>query len=159
MNCASIWSTVRERLVTKLDSDTYQRYLAGVVPLSFDSVKGVITLGVLNDFVALWLDSNYKEIVVEVLDEILARKIDIKFEPGHDIALESPAADNTKKQGGKQRVARDSAEKQELFCRPDFTFDTFVVGNNNRICHAAALAVTKNREKRITRFSYTGASG
>ena len=147
MDCTTIWSAAQERLITKLDSDTYQRYLAGVVPLSFDSVKGVITLGVLNDFVALWLDSNYKAIVVEVLDEILVRKIDIKFEPGHDIALESQAKRNMKKQVNNQRSVHESREVREIYYRPDFTFDTFVVGNNNRICHAAALAVTKKPGK------------
>jgi len=147
MECVTIWKAVEEKLLTKVDTDTYERYLAGVVPLSFDPVKSEIRLGVLNDFVALWLDSNYHEIISEVLFDVLDKKIKIRFEGGHipTCASESKPINGTKK--SKARSTKGREEPVEYSYRPDFTFDTFVVGNNNRICHAAALAVAENPGK------------
>ena len=147
MDCTTIWSAVQERLITKLDSDTYQRYLSGIVPLSFYPEKNQIILGVLNDFVALWLDSNYKEIIVEVLEKVLSQRIDIKFEPGHDINLNPQTNENKNGEKVHIRAVNEGTKTGPLQYRPDFTFDSFVIGNNNRICHAAALAVTKKPGK------------
>ena len=150
MEFSTIWSAVKERLHSKLDTDTYERYLAGLVPLTFDSTKNLITLGVLNDFVALWLDSNYKDIIVDVLNEVVGQKINIKFEAGHEIASKSAANkgihDNPNDSDSVEKTT-DKMESSETQYRPDFTFDTFVVGNNNRIVHAAALAVAKKPGK------------
>ena len=139
MDVAAIWSQVEDRLTSKLDADTYSRYLAGVVPLSYDQENHAIKFGVLNDFVALWLDSNYKNIISEVLEEILGKRVEITFEGGHEIKIvcEKPTPST---------LLEHESRKDSQY-RPDFTFDSFIVGNNNRICNAAAIAVTERPGK------------
>ena len=147
MECATLWSAVKERLATQLDTDTYERYLAGIVPLSFDSTRNLITLGVLNDFVALWLDSNYKDIIADVLNEVIGQKVNITFEAGYEQKSEPEIKKDIKNSPVDLIEASNKMESREIQYRPDFTFDTFVIGNNNRIVHAAALAVAKKPGK------------
>ncbi len=146
MACTAIWTSVQERLLEKLDPDTYERYLAGVIPLSFNADKNLFKLGVLNEFVALWLDSNYKEIISEVLGDVLEKRVSICFEPGHK-AASSVALPSTPKKVAQDTKPATADDKFTYKYRPDFTFDSFIVGNNNRICHAAALAVCENPGK------------
>ncbi len=148
MECASAWIEVEKILLEKFDADTYERYLEGVVPLSFDSKKGLLCLGVSNDLMALWLDSNYKDIIADALYDLLKQKVNIRFEGGH---IKEASAKRKKrievKPSPKTENLKNKDAKQEFPCRPDFTFDSFIIGNNNRISHAAALAVSKNPGK------------
>ncbi len=151
MNCETVWASVQTELIAKLDADTYNRYLVGVVPLSLDMESDAFTLGVLNDFVALWLDSNYKTIIAEVLSAVLGTSITVLFESGHTRAaadISSAVAPTIETQPQPDRRKPRSADEDAIFTyRPDFSFDTFVIGNNNRICHAAAIAVSKDPGK------------
>ena len=67
----TIWTTAQLALQKKLDRDSYERYLAGVNALAFDESKDVFTLGVLNDFSGLWLESNYKGVLEEVMRDVV----------------------------------------------------------------------------------------
>ncbi len=147
----TIWTTAQLALQKKLDRDSYERYLAGVNALAFDESKDVFTLGVLNDFSGLWLESNYKDVLEEVLRDVLGRRITIKFEVDgrlEDVAAGAATGSIIDGVGGEPENG-DAAAEPVPRCRyrPDFTFDTFVVGSSNRIPYAAAQAVCKNPGK------------
>ena len=63
MNCTEIWGVASEKLQILLDHDSFERYLTGLVPVNFNADSNTLTLGVLNDFAALWLESNYRRII------------------------------------------------------------------------------------------------
>ena len=72
-----------EKLQTLLDRDSFERYLKGLVPVNFNADSSTLTLGVLNDFAALWLESNYQDIISEVLQDVVGGKVNIAFEGSH----------------------------------------------------------------------------
>ena len=67
-------------------------------------------------------------------------------------ALQSPSQ-NTQKNSdviSSQSIEKDKEEEVDYSrysLNPKYTFDTFVVGNNNNLAHAAALAVADNPAK------------
>ena len=148
MEYSTIWSSVRKKLLTKLDSDSFDRYLAGIVPLSFDSEKNIFTLGVLNDFVALWLDSNYKSIITEMLLEETGNLVSLAFKSGYELQENDRLEEEVLDSDENCFSSEEELDGIPVYrYRPDFTFDSFVVGNNSRICHAAAAAVAKKPGK------------
>jgi chromosomal replication initiator protein len=136
VDCQEIWAVARDKLQTLLDRDGYERYLAGIVPVKFDAVTNTLTLGVLNDFAALWLESNYQDIISEVLHDIVGGKVMIAFEGGH-----GPTDVTPPKAEVVIAKATPAKQKKSIGCRPDYTFDTFIVGNGNKVSYAAAKAV------------------
>jgi chromosomal replication initiator protein len=163
-NFSTTWKAARKLLKKQLDGDTFERYIAGIVPVSIDVDKAVATLGVVNDFTALWLDSNYKEIIGDALAQVLQQQVAVEFEAGHADAV--PPAKNGGKgkgkgKGKKQKTEAISVEHDERLAkyRPDFTFDSFVVGNNNRICVAAAQAVASKPGRAYNPLFIYGGTG
>jgi chromosomal replication initiator protein len=135
--CESVWEKTKLELAEKLDRDSYDRYLAGIVPIKLDHETNTLHLGVLNDLLALWLDGNYKTLISEVASELLLKAIGVRFESGY--APQAPRAEADKP--APRPAVKESAPSP---FRPDFTFTDYVVGNSNRIAFAASSAVAQN---------------
>ena len=143
--CGELWREARGRLCEKLDADTFERYFASITPLSYSREKQEITLGVASDFVALWLDSNYSAILLEVMTEVVGTPVSTRFEGGHEAAVE--AAPTPTEAAAPTPVEAAPERGGPRNCRPDFTFDSFVTGANCQIPVAAAHAVCKKLGK------------
>jgi chromosomal replication initiator protein len=137
----SIWHESRKSLQRKLDKDSYTRFIHGISLVDIDHESDVVTLAAPGDLLRLWLDANYKGVVSEVVAETLGKPVAIEFVVATDTAAPAPEPLAPKR----GRKARDSESPSPY--RPDFTFETFVVGNNNRIVHAAASAVAESPGK------------
>jgi chromosomal replication initiator protein len=137
--CESLWEKAKIELAEKLDRDSYDRYLAGIVPIKLDHESNTLHLGVLNDLLALWLDGNYKTLVAEVASELLRKAVGVRFESGY--AAAPPRVEPEKPTALNRSRAREVTPSP---FRPDFTFSDYVVGNSNRIAFAASTAVAKN---------------
>ncbi len=163
MNCTEIWGVASEKLQILLDRDSFERYLTGLVPVSFNADSSTLTLGVLNDFAALWLESNYRGIISEVLQDVVGGKVNIAFEGGHGPTNPGQAPTNAGETRAAEMLAKtmatDRVRRQQERCRPDFTFDTFVVGNSNRVAYAAAKAVSENPGHAYNPLFIYGGSG
>ena len=136
----TLWTKTRDILYNKLDRDSYERYLIDIVPLSYDKNKALITLEVLNGFVALWLDSNYKNIITDVLKKLTQQSVTICFQSREDKKTTGNGEKSTTTYKGK----KDKKTFRDYPYRPDFTFDSFIIGDNTRVSVAAAKAVVKN---------------
>lgn len=89
-------------------------------------------------FAVEWLESRYTRYIREALEDCLGYPVDVKF------ALEEPKA--SEPQAEPPAVRRPPVVQEEPaghMLNPKYTFETFVIGANNRFAHAASLAVAE----------------
>jgi chromosomal replication initiator protein len=151
MNASSeeIWTQASDTLRSMVNPDLFNLWFD---PIHLDSIEeNSATLKVPNEFCAVWLKENYKELLQDVMSHITGDKLTVQFEINSESAPSKPApklpSESRKSTRTKSPTTtradknRDSIEK--LF-NPKNTFSTFVVGENNNFAHAAALAVAQS---------------
>ncbi len=133
---ARIWATAVERL--RAQSETlYNNWVSRMVPLRLDGRK--LTVGVDNDFICRFLFDHYQDLFEEALAGIDGESYSIELEPGH--SQEPPEEPKPRQE---PKAAPAASPRPRL--TPDaneFSFDNFIVGEENRHAFAAALATAE----------------
>jgi len=137
-----IWRKACGKLRSLLNEDTYDRWVAGIIPLEIGEKN--CRLGVSNDMFSDWLSMNYRDLIASVLEQIVGRPLKIAFESGHDVP---PVTVAPERKPGKAARGQAGQEAPDIRYNQRFTFDTFVVGENNKFAHAAASAVARSPGK------------
>lgn len=143
-----IWASIQQVLQSMLNPETYHLWFASIRAKALD--EHCLTLEVADDFCEVWLEKNYSDLIREKLFGLLGKPMKVRFEtvrPESELALQQAPASAP---ADSKPVARNGAKGEEghalnrdgLF-NPNYTFDTFVVGNNNHFAHGAALAVAQ----------------
>ncbi len=118
-----LWETALGELQIEINKPNFRTWLGGTVGLGDEGDDFVI--GVPNTFVAEFLERNLRSLIERVLAKLTKREVTARFRVG----------------GGETApVSRDIP--LPLF-NPRYTFDSFVVGDSNRLAHAAALKVAE----------------
>ena len=163
----SIWSAARDRLKSMLKPDIFELWFSS---LSAEIVsEEELVLLVPNDFCQVWLQDNYKSLLDDVVAYVAQRQLDVVFkvadrrDKSTQSTLEvdrsegstsagkrgvspgqSVSAPRSSRGDGPEITSVSAASKSgEGNLNPKYTFETFVVGNNNEFAHAAAQAVAK----------------
>ena len=144
----SLWETVKCDFKELFPEDVFQMWFEPMVCL--ETTEDALTLGVPNDFAAIWIHDNYLDLITQRLRltagrlvNVTLRKADSQRSPGtshsHKIAEPAPRGKAAPRRSG--RYDERSPSAGTLNARN--TFETFVVGANNQMAHAAALAVAQ----------------
>ncbi len=144
----SLWETVKCDFKELFPEDVFQMWFEPMVCL--ETTEDAMTLGVPNDFAAIWIHDNYLDLISQRLRltagrlvNVSLRKADSQRSPGtshsHKIAEPAPRGKAAPRRSGRYDDRSPSAGT--LNARN--TFETFVVGANNQMAHAAALAVAQ----------------
>ncbi len=176
-NIEDIWQSASEQLRGMLNEDVYDRWIAGIVPVRLE--KNTLVLGVSNDVFCEWLSANYRELIADTVRESCGQGYKIDFEGGHEftpIAVKSPSGTARNNGGGRRskrskgsnasREGEDTSapthaqvrNKEQSYFNRHFTFDTFVIADNNRFAYAAASAVAKTPGKAYNPLFIHGAT-
>ncbi|MEA1964980.1 MAG: chromosomal replication initiator protein DnaA [Candidatus Aerophobetes bacterium] len=127
-----IWQKLLFNIKKKVDSQNFKAWLE---PLQMHSlINNKIIIGTPNSFFKEMVEKKYLKLIKKEMREIVDEDVEVDF------ITSSPTRD-------KKRVnSVYSSPKKRLFNRlnPRYTFSNFVVGNNNRLAHAAALAVAQS---------------
>ena len=147
-----IWTQAKETLQSMVNPDLFNLWFDPIKLVTIKKSTAILLAP--NEFCAVWLKDNYKEILQDVLSHITSSKLTVQFEIGLDTAskqcssestdTESKFKKNTKATKTKTTTRTKSADSSEKLFNPKNTFSTFVVGDNNSFAHAAALAVAQS---------------
>ncbi|MBI5382033.1 MAG: chromosomal replication initiator protein DnaA [Opitutae bacterium] len=148
----SLWETVKCDFKGLFPEDVFQMWFEPMVCLS--TTEDHMTLGVPNDFAAIWIHDNYLDLITQRLRLTAGRSVNVtlrKLDAGHPsrnnganhAATDLPAAPRARTNN--RRTSRhDDRSPTSGMLNPRNTFETFVVGSNNQMAHAAALAVAQS---------------
>jgi chromosomal replication initiator protein len=95
-----------------------------------------IVVGVPSAFSKEWLQNKYHQEILKALKQLSPETKEVKYQ------IVSPSFMPTQSQT--KEVARTQVKQPEnQTLNPKYTFNTFIVGSNNQLAHAASLAVSK----------------
>src|SRR3954468_14346752 len=143
----SPWETVKCDLKGLFPEDVFQMWFQPMtcVEASEDS----ITLGVPNDFAAIWIHDNYLDLISQRLRMAAGRLVNVTLKKLETVtapasASRAPMGDaRNKSVAAKRPGIRYDERTVASSLNPRNTFETFVVGANNQLAHAASLAVAQ----------------
>ncbi|MBI2832551.1 MAG: chromosomal replication initiator protein DnaA [Chloroflexi bacterium] len=127
-----IWETALGELELQVSRPNYRTWLANTRGLSYKD--GQFIIGVPNTFVAEYLDKNQRSLIEKTLMGLTGRQLAAHFH----VASGNPIPDYRFTPPGNR-----AAQSLSMF-NPNYTFDSFVTGNNNRLAKEAALMVVEN---------------
>lgn len=135
------WQQVLSLLDKRLHKHSFETWVTSLKPLGWYNQS--ILIEVPNHFSKDWLDERYTPLIRQAFEEVMQQEVDVKLilssEVPSDLLMEKPQiVDN---------VTNNDVEYKTSSLNPKYTFDTFVVGNNNRFAHAASLAVAETPAK------------
>jgi chromosomal replication initiator protein len=145
-----IWSQVQRELEGAVDDSTYRVWLA---PLRLREVAGESLVVEASPQACGWIRERFGRLLQSCAAAALGPNITIQVlqsEP-HPLRARTPAIHGgahrgRREQGGAERAVHPPAESTARTNRasnPRLTFEHFVIGDSNRLAHAAALAVAE----------------
>src|SRR6266478_3356736 len=135
-----IWTTAQEQLRSMLSSDVYNLWFAPLRASAQD--HNSIVLEVADDFCEVWLKDNYMSLLQDVLAVASGQQLQVRFKVSPPAGAPATAA-LVAAPKPKTSAAADRNSNHDLNFNPKYTFETFVVGNNNNFAYAAAQAVAQ----------------
>ncbi len=146
----SLWEIVKSDFKGLFPEDVYQLWFEPITCL--EATEDALTLGVPNDFAVIWINDNYLDLIVQRLRLAAGRAISVKLKKS-TAAADSPSATietatpHRAKPSAAKRTARYDERGSGAYIgslNPRNTFETFVVGSNCQMAHAAAMAVAQS---------------
>jgi chromosomal replication initiator protein len=143
--CSHLWQKLSTALKPQVSADTYKRWFSGVQLAN--ATDDTLTFRVPNNIYQFWIESNHmaalQAAIVVAMGEPRAVKFTIGSPPNSSKAEADAAVVETE-----EPIVETAIETKQtasaLGLNPRNTFESFVVGPNNEIAHAASLAVAQS---------------
>jgi chromosomal replication initiator protein len=148
----SLWESAKSDIRSLFPDDVFKLWFEPITCL--ESTPDTLVLGVPTDFAAIWIHDNYLDLIVQRLRLTAGRPISVKLrkaeaaatESVNRLASETSTASPRTRPVAPRRAARGDERSPGTpggVLNPRNTFETFVVGSNNQMAHAASLAVAQ----------------
>jgi len=149
MNADTAWTATLGELELQMTRATFNTWLRDARLLTNEDSEYVI--GVRNDYARDWLDNRLKETINRTLSSILGEPVTTRFVVWSDEiispappALKSDLRSELRSEKKKRRTEQSGVESgSNGHLNKRYKFGTFVVGQSNRLAHAAALSVAE----------------
>lgn len=134
------WQAVLGELEIVLSKANFTTWFKNTSLLSNE--KGVFIISAPNVFTKEWLKTKYHQQIQEALSRVTGEKIKkIEYQIG------KPELKKEEKESTPLIIKEIKIEKTNSQLNPKYIFESFVVGDSNRLAHAACLAVAKSPGK------------
>jgi len=148
MNAEQAWQAATGQLQLEMPRAAFDTWVSDAELLAYED--GAFIIGVPNAFARDWLENRLSSTIVRLLSGMMNRSTSVRFVVWQEnqTSSESPLSEHNV-----ELVAEQAAKSQPPLLEvkrtnnsslnPRYSFDTFVVGSNNRLAHAASLAVAE----------------
>jgi chromosomal replication initiator protein len=130
-DAADAWRVLRAELRRRIGEDVFDIWLDGLQLASWDGT--VIVLSGRPD-TELWVSRRYGRLLGQAAEDVLGPGTRLQF-AGGERAVEPSAG---------PVVGSDASTELRTGFNPRYRFEQFIIGETNRLAHAAALAVAEN---------------
>ena len=142
--CVQLWQKLSAALKPQVSPDTFKRWFSAVRLLN--ATDETLTFRVPNNIYQFWIESNHMTALQSAIVTAFGAPREVKFSMPAEAGQSEEAAEDVpvvhEASPPKDRDAR--AHGSALGLNPRNTFESFVVGPNNEIAHAASLAVAQS---------------
>jgi chromosomal replication initiator protein len=146
----SLWESVKCDFKELFPEDVFQMWFEPMVCL--DATEDSMALGVPNDFAAIWIHDNYLDLITQRLRLSAGRLVNVTLKktdsnrapsPAHSSKPLAEAAPKGRAAPLRKSTRYDDRGPASGTLNARNTFETFVVGSNNQMAHAAGMAVAQ----------------
>ncbi|MDI7277441.1 MAG: chromosomal replication initiator protein DnaA [Anaerolineae bacterium] len=145
MDAKRVWQTVLGELQLQLTKATFDTWLKDTTGIACED--GAFVVGVRNAYAKDWLENRLYAHAARTLSRVLHRTVTVRF-----VVATSPLAPAGAESGEgdlfraapRREAPAAPATLSAAQLTPRYTFENYVVGNANRLAHAASLAVAEN---------------
>lgn len=130
------WEVVKKNIEEFLESVSFKAWFSGLEFYRYDKSSGSLFLTTPNELMKAQLENRYKDLIINQSAGVFDDITNVNF------LLENEVKE-LKIQGEDKRTEQND---EENFINPRYTFDTFIVGDNNRFPFACAFQVAENAE-------------
>ncbi|WP_448534288.1 chromosomal replication initiator protein DnaA [Parathermosynechococcus lividus] len=150
-----LWRQILERLQLLLSRPTFETWIKTATVQSFDGQ--VLSICTPNPFARNWLQKYYLKTIADVAREIVGEAITI------ELAIAQGAEHDTSirpiNRSEPEPAVSPPARQRGSDLNPKYVFSRYVVGPNNRMAHAACLAVAESPGREFNPLFLCGGVG
>lgn len=139
MKAESAWKATLGELELQMTKATFNTWLKDAQLLSFSDEEYVV--GVRNDYAKDWLGTRLNETIIRTLSTIIGKSVSVRYVVWSDELINPPPVLNTVMEEKPTTLTSITNINGHLNRR--YSFSTFVVGQSNRLAHAAALSIAE----------------
>ncbi len=135
-----LWNKFLESVKSSVNSMVYTTWFSKTYLISLDNNKATIVVPL--DIHKKRLSESYSNLITSILTKLTGNVYDLEFVLEGDIKLTKDPSKNEQNNS----ISDDFTGKfkHESNLNPKYTFETFIVGNSNKLAHAAAFAVAES---------------
>jgi chromosomal replication initiator protein len=155
-----LWIQVLERLQLQLSRPTFETWIKTATAEQLEN--NCLVIRTPNPFARNWLQKYYIKTIADVVQDVLGRSVEIQLTVTNwddkspdgetDVSWSLPVTPNAS-----ETTSTHQPRPSEL--NPKYIFSRFVVGSNNRMAHAASLAVAESPGREFNPLFLCGGVG
>jgi len=135
MTNQQLWQAILGNLELSLSKANFTTWFKSTSIIEKSDIG--IVVGVPNAFTKEWLQNKYHQDILKALKAIAAEIKEVKYQ------IVSPMYVSPQTTKEVSRIAPAAKKAENTTLNPKYSFNTFIVGSNNQLAHAASLAVSK----------------
>jgi chromosomal replication initiator protein len=141
--CTQLWQKLSAALKPQVSADTFKRWFSAVELV--EATEKSLTFQVPNNIYQFWIESNHMAALQIAITKACGGPRKVKFSSPSGSLSNADADDIAVAKEPQPESRRDArAPGSTLGLNPRNTFESFVIGPNNEIAHAASLAVAQS---------------
>src|SRR5690606_36744693 len=127
-NIDDLWEKTLQEIEKKISKQSFDTWLKSTKALSLQGDTMIVEAP--NDFARDWLDGSYKELLMDIIYQLIGEHINLKFVIPQMKNEEQELISTHNNYKNKSRQTNEISTSKNML-NPKYTFDTFVIGSGN----------------------------